>query len=207
MARIGPIEVKVNFVDTRKPAGPFKVRREAGSFVLTYPDGSEVIAPIIWNYVEAWVNSAYAIGREDERREREKMYVGKPEHVFTKGQRVKHADCGEGSIVNVHYLMGERSYWFAPDGNAGGGFETMGQYLTPLPPKPATVTRKFMFIDVPPFIGGPLDGQQLGYGDTCVETLNISAEGKPLSVTDKGHTYLLGTVNGEQMMVYERSGK
>ena len=60
----------------------------------------------------------------------------KAEPSFAKGQRVKHVDRGDGTIVSVHYLMGERSYWFAPDGKAAEAFETSGKYLKPIPAEP-----------------------------------------------------------------------
>jgi len=89
-------------------------------------------------------------------------------------------------------------------GSGSGWYSASDLVFISKAPKPATVTRKLSGIIAPPFIGGPLDGKQLGDGETCIETLNLGADGKPKSIIDKGHTYKLGTVNGEQMMVYQR---
>jgi hypothetical protein len=76
----------------------------------------------------------------------------------------------------------------------------------PAPPPTITITRKF--------IGGPLDGKEITLPESAT-TYIAQADFQHVTLTESGSQgcfrpkdlYKLGTVNGEPVMVYQRSGK
>lgn len=193
--------------------GPYRVGAMPGTY--NTPDGGSVWLPTNNNIAcEAIVrdlNSAYRLGREDEKREREKNRIGtvsieytpanvQPSPKFKAGDRVMMSNGVAATVVGNDPLK-EWETCILPD------FCSMSRYwptdgLTLIP---ATISRKF--------IGGPLDGLSFTLDGWTKQTkytgeLHMGSGGAiDFLKTDCGHTYKLGTVNGEQMMVYERGSK
>lgn len=162
------------------------------------------------------MNDAYRLGMEDEKREREKKYIGspayldlskaynehrfKPTHKFKKGDRVKMGNCGAATVVGPDPLNEWKTCILPDFGSMNHYWPTDGLTLIT-----ATISRKF--------IGGPLDGLSFTLDGWTKQTkyageLHMGSGGAiDFLKTDCGHTYKLGTVNGEQMMVYERGSK
>jgi len=169
------------------------------------------------------MNSAYRLGREDEKREREAkatapavvltdcrfvsaeasgdyLYVNftaKPAPKFKKGDRVRHAEYGAGT-VRLQYMG-----LIEPGEQYGVLFDDSPWGTTPckagdLELIPSTISRKF--------IGGPMDGQTWYEAPSGMRAYAVGhgaiAPGGVIPTNTA--IYKLGTVNGEPYMIYQR---